>query len=107
MRVQRAAEIEPLITSSCVRLHLSRYEARVESTKEALGMLEAQNKIGLMEIFLQRHKVYLRFIHCIENLNTFAFISKWVYSHCGLFLTVVKCVFFPSDRSRCLFSLLL
>ena len=99
--------MEPLITSSCVRLRLSRYEARVESTKEALEILEAQNKIGLMKIFLRRHKIYLRFIHCIENLNTFTFISEWVCSRCGLFLTVVKCVFFPSDRSRCLFSLLL
>jgi len=96
-----------LITSSCVSLRLSRYEAREESTKEALGMLEAQNKVVLMQIFLRSYKLYSRFIYCIENLSTCAFTSEWVCSRSGLSPTVIKCVFVPSDRSRCLFSLLL
>lgn len=69
------------ITSSCVSLRLSRFEARGGSTKEAL-------------VFLRSYKLYRRFIHCIENLNTSAFTSEWVRSRCGPSLTVIKCVFF-------------
>lgn len=69
------------ITSSCVSLRLSRFEARGGSTKEAL-------------VFLRSYKLYRRFIHCIANLNTSAFTSEWVRSRCGPSLTVIKCVFF-------------